>query len=264
MCRARGGAGRVRAKPRTPAAPLPPPTTAQVFRIDQHEELAQKSELRENARREFEKERAARKAARNGGGAAAAAAAAEPGLPVRRPAAELVGDERAGGGSANGDAPGSDGPKPAPEPAAAAAAGTPRRGAPWRWCFGSCGGSGGGSGGGHAGAGMATRRSMRVLRRSEARLTHPAYYHYLAYRVDKWAFLALLLLYVLASEWLQAGERAGGKVPVGATQSAQAAALGSCVLGADRGPCLHASPAPRLAVVLIFTLQQGYVGTMAE
>lgn len=145
--------------------PCLPTQGPQVFRIDQHEELAQKRELREQARREWQAAKVAK-------------AAGQPGLPLRQPAAEAAGDKQLnGGGSANGEAntPSSEGPKPAPLSAGTAAAHASSR--QWcgaeRWCAGlrRRGSSRGGGG-----------PSGRLLERQEARLVHPpGYYKYLAW-----------------------------------------------------------------------------------
>ncbi|PRW32538.1 ligand-gated ion channel [Chlorella sorokiniana] len=188
-----------------------------VYNIDQWPEMQHKRTLRENARRQYHKERAAAKAQRaerRGGGKGCwgcfggGGSSGGLGLPVRRPAG--AGEEGAEAGGADAALPGEGSSKAAlaaasnGQPAAASAAGAARRRHPWGVAgLGCCGGphapadACASSGEEEEAAGEGTLSQRRLQRQSSVRFS-AAYYSYLAWKVDRIAFVLLLLAYCLA------------------------------------------------------------------
>ncbi len=183
----------------------------QVYNIDQWPDMQHKRTLRENARQQYHKERAAAKAQRaerRGGGKASCfgcfgssgGGGSGLGLPVRRP----VADGEAGGEAEANDAalPG-DGSGKAANRAASngqpGAAGAARRRHRWGAAWGCCGAQHAPGSGSEEdeGAGEVSLSQRRLERQSSVRFS-PAYYSYLAWKVDRIAFLLLLVAYCLA------------------------------------------------------------------
>ena len=182
--------------------------------------MQHKRTLRENARRQYHKERAAAKAQRAqqrtagqgcwgcfGGGKGSGGSSGQ-GLPVRQPAvqgaeaAETGADEAvlpAGGSGKAVLAAAANG-----QPGAERAAGTARRRHHWAAAgMGCCGGQHAAADACHSSgeedeaAGEGNLSGRRLQRQSSVRFS-AAYYSYLAWKVDRIAFLLLLLVYCLA------------------------------------------------------------------
>ena len=191
--------------------------TLQVYNIDQWPEMQHKRTLRENARRQYHKERAAARAQRAGrcscgkgclgclGCGGGGSGNDGPGLPVRQ---SMNGGEEGGEAGGSEAALAGEGSSQAALAAglsqrgAAVTAGTARR---RHWAvagLGCCGGrhtpaDAAGSEDEDAAPGSAPVSQRRLERQSSVRFS-PAYYSYLAWKVDRIAFLLLLLIYCLA------------------------------------------------------------------
>ena len=186
----------------------------QVYNIDQWPDMQHKRAMRENAWQQYHKERAAAKAQRaerRGGGKGSCfgcfGSGGGLGLPVQRP----MTDGEAGGeaqaieeAALPGDGSGKAGLAAASNGQLGAAGAAQRRhrwgAAGWGCCGGQQHAPGQASGSGSEedeGAGEVSLSQRRLERQSSVRFS-PAYHSYLAWKVDRIAFVVLLVAYCLA------------------------------------------------------------------